>query len=192
MRALCPPAPCIRGPRPTRGLGTCWEDPSEDPSLDRSRNRSPHLGLQLGSESCRYERAPTTGVLTKATTQTITDARSQPRTRPGEPPSTSDASSRYHHPVRRTLSASVLCAPDQRSPGTRVRTASTLAKTSDVPQTKPPVAMAGTPNVGAPATAMRNPTHRSEEHTSELQSLMRNSYAVFCLKKKKKTNIPHK
>src|SRR3546814_7742316 len=28
---------------------------------------------------------------------------------------------------------------------------------------------------------------RSEEHTSELQSLMRLSYAVFCLKKKKKT-----
>src|SRR3546814_4555560 len=27
---------------------------------------------------------------------------------------------------------------------------------------------------------------RSEEHTSELQSLMRNSYAVFCLKKKTK------
>src|SRR3546814_989071 len=29
-------------------------------------------------------------------------------------------------------------------------------------------------------------THRSEEHTSELQSLMRISYAVFCLKKKNK------
>src|SRR3546814_5170652 len=29
-------------------------------------------------------------------------------------------------------------------------------------------------------------SHRSEEHTSELQSLMRISYAVFCLKKKKK------
>src|SRR3546814_2493638 len=29
---------------------------------------------------------------------------------------------------------------------------------------------------------------RSEEHTSELQSLMRISYAVFCLKKKKKCN----
>src|SRR3546814_2865817 len=28
---------------------------------------------------------------------------------------------------------------------------------------------------------------RSEEHTSELQSLMRSSYAVFCLKKNKKT-----
>src|SRR3546814_3661834 len=33
---------------------------------------------------------------------------------------------------------------------------------------------------------------RSEEHTSELQSLMRISYAVFCLKKKKKNNITHK
>src|SRR3546814_3305739 len=30
---------------------------------------------------------------------------------------------------------------------------------------------------------------RSEEHTSELQSLMRNSYAVFCLKKKKTPQI---
>src|SRR3546814_6283196 len=30
---------------------------------------------------------------------------------------------------------------------------------------------------------------RSEEHTSELQSLMRISYAVFCLKKKKKTTM---
>src|SRR3546814_2451172 len=30
---------------------------------------------------------------------------------------------------------------------------------------------------------------RSEEHTSELQSLMRISYAVFCLKKKKNTKI---
>src|SRR3546814_6202439 len=32
---------------------------------------------------------------------------------------------------------------------------------------------------------------RSEEHTSELQSLMRISYAVFCLKKKKKDSHPH-
>src|SRR3546814_5058140 len=35
------------------------------------------------------------------------------------------------------------------------------------------------------------PTHRSDEHTSELQSLMRTSYAVFCLKKKK-LKIHHK
>src|SRR3546814_4353487 len=33
----------------------------------------------------------------------------------------------------------------------------------------------------------RTRAKRSEEHTSELQSLMRISYAVFCLKKKKKT-----
>src|SRR3546814_5341566 len=32
---------------------------------------------------------------------------------------------------------------------------------------------------------------RSEEHTSELQSLMRISYAVFCLKKKTQANIIH-
>src|SRR3546814_9123654 len=31
---------------------------------------------------------------------------------------------------------------------------------------------------------------RSEEHTSELQSLMRNSYAVFCLKKKRQEYKP--
>src|SRR3546814_3867235 len=37
------------------------------------------------------------------------------------------------------------------------------------------------------AYALRH-LQRSEEHTSELQSLMRISYAVFCLKKKKKTD----
>src|SRR3546814_1405204 len=35
----------------------------------------------------------------------------------------------------------------------------------------------------------RNQSSRSEEHTSELQSLMRISYAVFCLKKKTKYQI---
>src|SRR3546814_4630729 len=35
------------------------------------------------------------------------------------------------------------------------------------------------------------PEQRSEEHTSELQSLMRISYAVFCLKKKKTTTNTH-
>src|SRR3546814_9468616 len=34
--------------------------------------------------------------------------------------------------------------------------------------------------------------NRSEEHTSELQSLMRISYAVFCLKKKKTKKTEHK
>src|SRR3546814_10631590 len=38
----------------------------------------------------------------------------------------------------------------------------------------------------------KNCIRRSEEHTSELQSLMRISYAVFCLKKKKKIKQKHR
>src|SRR3546814_2662612 len=51
-----------------------------------------------------------------------------------------------------------------------------------------PVLAHSDPTVSAsdPA-AVAPPAKRSEEHTSELQSLMRISYAVFCLKKKKKT-----
>src|SRR3546814_19021942 len=43
------------------------------------------------------------------------------------------------------------------------------------------------------AAAPEHPSgrHRSEEHTSELQSLMRISYAVFCLKKKNPNNNTH-
>src|SRR3546814_4211321 len=40
------------------------------------------------------------------------------------------------------------------------------------------------PVVRLPVDRRRGAAHRSEEHTSELQSLMRISYAVFCLKKK--------
>src|SRR3546814_5147248 len=43
---------------------------------------------------------------------------------------------------------------------------------------------AGHPRYGRPAGADDQASGRSEEHTSELQSLMRISYAVFCLKKK--------
>src|SRR3546814_4903845 len=46
----------------------------------------------------------------------------------------------------------------------------------------PGVEVALLQRVAAPRSVLR-----SEEHTSELQSLMRISYAVFCLKKKKKT-----
>src|SRR3546814_3874490 len=42
--------------------------------------------------------------------------------------------------------------------------------------------------LGAGRVADAEPDGRSEEHTSELQSLMRISYAVFCLKKKKIKN----
>src|SRR3546814_5496694 len=40
----------------------------------------------------------------------------------------------------------------------------------------------------APGAKLLASPFRSEEHTSELQSLMRISYAVFCLKKKKKVD----
>src|SRR3546814_9369859 len=49
-------------------------------------------------------------------------------------------------------------------------------------------------NKPQPSAPSLDYSHRSEEHTSELQSLMRISYAVFCLKKKKnnktKNDIP--
>src|SRR3546814_8190531 len=51
-----------------------------------------------------------------------------------------------------------------------------------------PVAPALTiPSDGLRMVGNRGPCLRSEEHTSELQSLMRISYAVFCLKKKNKS-----
>src|SRR3546814_5860642 len=45
----------------------------------------------------------------------------------------------------------------------------------------------GTVRFELPSQFMADSVQRSEEHTSELQSLMRISYAVFCLKKKKTT-----
>src|SRR3546814_3341278 len=62
----------------------------------------------------------------------------------------------------------------------------TLNKAADHPMTKRPA-------IGFDATATIKRSDfdvamRSEEHTSELQSLMRISYAVFCLKQKNKTH----
>src|SRR3546814_5022125 len=51
---------------------------------------------------------------------------------------------------------------------------------------------AGSDGIGGCEQGHVQPTRderRSEEHTSELQSLMRISYAVFCLKKKKKIRL---
>src|SRR3546814_1944160 len=48
-------------------------------------------------------------------------------------------------------------------------------------------AQIGRPVAGKTGTTSSN-KDRSDEHTSELQSLMRISYAVFCLKKKKENN----
>src|SRR3546814_3624651 len=48
-------------------------------------------------------------------------------------------------------------------------------------------AKSGTRPIRAVIFSHSHSDHRSEEHTSELQSLMRISYAVFCLKKKRNT-----
>src|SRR3546814_4552523 len=45
--------------------------------------------------------------------------------------------------------------------------------------------------LAAPGELSAHAEGRSEEHTSELQSLMRISYAVFCLKKKNQHHIDH-
>src|SRR3546814_5400881 len=66
------------------------------------------------------------------------------------------------------------------------------------PLSSPPggdrIAVIGPGYVGLPlavALARRFDCIRSDEHTSELQSLMRISYAVFCLKKKNTQQTPH-
>src|SRR3546814_5053535 len=59
-----------------------------------------------------------------------------------------------------------------------------MSRVRKYPVRRNPSAICSPP--GAASPPVRKPGRRSEEHTSELQSLMRISYAVFCLKKKKK------
>src|SRR3546814_8587608 len=79
-----------------------------------------------------------------------------------------------------------------------VRCGDPAAEGQGVGEVLVPIAqLAGSAEVGAaeapdeafePGPGVRDRAGRSEEHTSELQSLMRISYAVFCLKKKTKTH----
>src|SRR3546814_6299614 len=75
----------------------------------------------------------------------------------------------------------------------------TLLRSSTDRKTSAPRSQGGTflrPPPKSPTAVRQAPTtrtssiRRSEEHTSELQSLMRISYAVFCLKKKKQQTNP--
>src|SRR3546814_3741885 len=80
----------------------------------------------------------------------------------------------------------------------RSRSQSQLFKCGSVLERAPPLSRSIILNyrkkvvlTGVPIGAARDPDtrqYRSEEHTSELQSLMRISYAVFCLKKKINNN----
>src|SRR3546814_4930205 len=89
--------------------------------------------------------------------------------------------------------------PMNDSPTSTSITSESMSTTVPMPvRVKPPPADSGdTISPGCAALAVTTPANgartmvlRSEEHTSELQSLMRISYAVFCLKKKKHTK-PH-
>src|SRR3546814_4888552 len=62
------------------------------------------------------------------------------------------------------------------------RAASSLIENSTVPSSR--ISFSAAPRI----RLRRSSLFKSEEHTSELQSLMRNSYAVFCLKKKTYTH----
>src|SRR3546814_9205784 len=71
-----------------------------------------------------------------------------------------------------------------RSPGRRVR-ADGAPQRARAPLLQPAAGPGGEPGAGVDGQGRRAHRRlRSEEHTSELQSLMRTSYAVFCLKKK--------
>src|SRR3546814_6972141 len=81
-----------------------------------------------------------------------------------------------------TLAGEKKCMPTKR-PGFSSTVAMASTSSADVLVAR---------TVSARQTASSSRKSRSEEHTSELQSLMRISYAVFCLKKKNKqthTNI---
>src|SRR3546814_8714021 len=58
-----------------------------------------------------------------------------------------------------------------------------------VKATRPPLRALRVVSLPATTSRIRNMMSRSEEHTSELQSLMRTSYAVFCLKTQKNRHL---
>src|SRR3546814_1087097 len=90
----------------------------------------------------------------------------------------------YNHPDNK-LRASVLADPAGKRTNTRDNTPAVIHY--EIVQGEHVEVICAAKGGGSEAKsklAMLNPS-RSEEHTSELQSLMRNSYAVFCLKKNK-------
>src|SRR3546814_5406458 len=98
----------------------------------------------------------------------------------------------------------MICARDEASARSMARrTASRSSNTrasvrssksaADIEATQKPLCPSATTSCSATSDESASRRVRSEEHTSELQSLMRISYAVFCLKKKKKkTNMKTK
>src|SRR3546814_10700044 len=103
------------------------------------------------------------------------DVCSSDLTSSGRAAASSDMNPHYHRPAVAWSANRLRQAPVSQSvavilPAQAARSAAASASRS--------------PRPASPA-APASPPPRSEEHTSELQSLMRISYAVFCLKKKK-------
>src|SRR3546814_10108007 len=103
------------------------------------------------------------------------------------PPSRNRPPARSVRYRRRSLpppfpAASVRAAPHCRSAA--ARPLSGVRRSSDIPPAPRPRAVPPARH----SVPTRNVRRRSEEHTSELQSLMRISYAVFCLKKKQQVD----
>src|SRR3546814_10759273 len=133
---------------------------------------------------------PTAGSTT-ASRRTATDRRDIPtaagsstdRTeRPSRPPSDTDGDR-----VRARLRGERLVAPHLIEVVSAWRR---LAAAGDVDERRVALAMGDLRSIRldrVPHVPLVGRCWRSEEHTSELQSLMRSSYAVFCLKKKKTT-----
>src|SRR3546814_10785542 len=84
-------------------------------------------------------------------------------------------------PTSRVAARALPCPPIASATWPAARASMSVTRT-DAPCSAKRLAMAFPTPPAAPVT--RTDLSRSEEHTSELQSLMRISYAVFCLKKK--------
>src|SRR3546814_5567676 len=93
----------------------------------------------------------------------------------------------WRQPYRKGCGLNCGCVPARQGPAGQPERDEIRCSAS----AKAPAAPASPPHPCCPRRPAPAPTSpaRSEEHTSELQSLMRISYAVFCLKKKKLSNI---
>src|SRR3546814_8739335 len=94
---------------------------------------------------------------------------------------------RYHRPDR-APSCDLYATPSAPIDQNAGRTFAVGTKT---PRSMSPMVLQPVNAIAESSSPLMMPTARSEEHTSELQSLMRISYAVFCLKKKTKRNTTH-
>src|SRR3546814_7083204 len=90
------------------------------------------------------------------------------------------------------LTKGLLPISETEEPGPSTRAVpSPVTKRPSVKLAESPSSLTSAPPLTVMLPSPRRPT-RSEEHTSELQSLMRISYAVFCLKKTKKLKSHHR